>query len=93
MTGIYCAGCGSQRALHQLLHLNFKQMLDYNALFALGFFVILYNFSIKAINHLFNKEYYNYIYHPKTPMIIGVFVILFWILRNIDMYPFSILAP
>lgn len=31
ITGLKCPGCGSQRALHQLLHLNIAQAFSYNA--------------------------------------------------------------
>ncbi|WP_416135560.1 DUF2752 domain-containing protein [Aquimarina sp. 2201CG5-10] len=93
LTGLHCPGCGSQRALHQLLHFNFIKTLDYNALYILGIATIIYNLSIKTANKYFKKEYYNYLYHPKTPLFIGIIIIVFWILRNIDIYPFNILAP
>ena len=32
-TGIYCPGCGSQRATHQLLNLNILGVLEENVLF------------------------------------------------------------
>ncbi|WP_103067948.1 DUF2752 domain-containing protein [Aquimarina sediminis] len=93
LTGFHCPGCGSQRALHQLLHFNIIETLNYNALYILGIGTIVYNLSIKAINKYGNKDYYNILYHPKTPIVIGVIIVLFWILRNIDVYPFNLLAP
>jgi len=35
-TGLQCPGCGSQRALHEILHLNFAAAFSYNPLFVLG---------------------------------------------------------
>ena len=35
LTGLSCPGCGTQRAIHQLLHLNFAEALKYNASLAL----------------------------------------------------------
>lgn len=32
LTGLKCPGCGSQRALHQLLHFHFRAAFGYNAL-------------------------------------------------------------
>ena len=32
LTGFKCPGCGSQRAIHSLLHLDFCQAFRYNAL-------------------------------------------------------------
>lgn len=34
-TGLECPGCGSQRAIHGLLHLDFKAAFRYNALMVL----------------------------------------------------------
>lgn len=92
-TGLYCPGCGSQRATHQLLHFNFLGVLQQNLLYVLGLFVLIYNYSIIGLNYFFNKNYYNYINHPKTPIIILIIVLLFWFFRNIPSYPFNLLAP
>ena len=93
LTGYHCPGCGSQRAIHQILHFNILGMINHNALFIVGILIILYHNTIRILNHYSLKKYYNYIYHPKTPMILGVLIILFWILRNIPIHPFSCLAP
>jgi len=92
-TGIYCPGCGSQRAIHHLLNFNFYGVVQQNILFIFGLLIIIYFWTIKGLNLIFNKKYYNYIYHPKTPIIILIFVVLFWILRNISYYPFNLLSP
>jgi len=93
LTGLHCPGCGSQRALHQLLHFNIIQTLNHNALYIVGILTIVYNLVIKGINHYSKKNYFNYLYHTKTPIIIGIIVVAFWILRNIPHEPFSCLAP
>lgn len=92
-TGLYCPGCGSQRATHHLLNLNFIGIVQQNVLYILGGFFIIYHLSVISINKLFRKTYYNVVYHPKTPIIVLIIVILFWILRNISVYPFNLLAP
>ena len=92
-TGIYCPGCGSQRAMHHLLNFNFYGVVQQNILFIFGILTVTYYWTIKVLNLIFNKKYYNYIYHPKTPVLILIFVILFWILRNISYYPFILLSP
>jgi hypothetical protein len=93
ITGIYCPGCGSQRATHQLLNFNFFGVLNQNILYAAGLLLFLYHGIILTLNKFFGKNRYNYIYHPKTPIVILFFIILFWILRNIPIYPFNLLAP
>jgi len=92
-TGIYCPGCGSQRATHQLLHLNILGVLQQNILYLFGVLLIGYHLIVTSLNLFFKKHIYNYLYHPKTPIIILIIVIVFWILRNIPYYPFNLLAP
>ena len=92
-TGIFCPGCGSQRATHELLHFNFLGILNQNILYVVGLLILGYHILITGINLLFKKNIYNYVYHPKTPLVILVFIILFWIIRNIPIYPFNLLAP
>ncbi|SFS31810.1 Protein of unknown function [Lutibacter maritimus] len=92
-TGIYCPGCGSQRATHYLLNLNFIGVVKQNVLYILGLCIIVYHFLIIAINAVLKKRIYNYIYHPKTPLIILIIVLLFWVLRNLPFAPFHLLAP
>lgn len=92
-TGIYCPGCGSQRATHQLLNFNIIGVLNQNILFAAGILLFLYHGTILTLNKFFGKKMYNYIYHPKTAIIILILIILFWILRNIPLFPFNLLAP
>lgn len=92
-TGIYCPGCGSQRATHHLLNFNLFGILQQNVLYLIGLVVLGYHFIILSINFGLNKNYYNYLYHPKTPVILFVIIIIFWILRNIPKYPFNLLAP
>ena len=92
-TGIYCPGCGSQRATHQLLNFNILGVLHQNVLYFISIFVFGYHFIITSFNLIFKKNIYNYIYHPKTPIMMLIVIIVYWILRNIPFYPFNILAP
>jgi hypothetical protein len=92
-TGIYCPGCGSQRATHQLLQFNLLGVLQQNILYFAGIILIAYHVIVTSLNLYVKKNIYNYLYHPKTPIIILIIVIIYWILRNIPYYPFNILAP
>lgn len=92
-TGVYCPGCGSQRATHHLLNFNFWGVVQQNVLYIFGLAIIVYHLIIEGLNLIFKKNIYNYIYHPKTPIIILIFVIIFWIARNIPYQPFNWLAP
>lgn len=92
-TGLYCPGCGSQRATHQLLNFNFLGVVNQNVLYALGILLFVYNGLIIITIKYFKKSYYNYMYHPKTPIILLILIIVFWVLRNLPYYPFNMLAP
>lgn len=85
ITGLYCPGCGSQRAIHDLMHLNIFEAINHNALmfFMFTFGIGLYLYSKKKFSDL--------IYHPKSPLIIFGIIFLFGVLRNLDKFHF--LAP
>jgi hypothetical protein len=85
ITGLYCPGCGSQRAIHDLMHLNIFEAINHNALmfFTFTFGIGLYLYS--------KKKFYDLIYHPKSPLIIFGIIFLFGVLRNLDKFHF--LAP
>lgn len=89
ITGFYCPGCGSQRALHHLLNGNIGQSLSFNPLLFLTILLIFYNLLLL----LFLKTTSNLLYNRFSPIIIVVVVIIFTTLRNLPQYPFSLLAP
>ena len=93
ITGYYCPGCGSQRAIHSLLHLDFAGVVSYNFLFIPAFLLIIYHYLHPILNRIFNWKLPNIFYFKSTPWIIFGFIVAFWILRNLPFYPFSVLAP
>lgn len=82
LTGLQCPGCGSQRAIHSLLHLNILKAFYYNALLV---------FTLPVIVILLLAEYYRcskLVFYIKihNKMYIWcylVIVMLWWIVRNI----------
>lgn len=93
LTGYYCPGCGSQRAIHSLLHLNFAGVVNNNFLFFPALLVIGYHYSHPVLNKNFGWKLPNIFYKKVTPWVIFGIVLLFWVLRNLMFYPFSTLAP
>lgn len=88
LTGYQCPGCGSQRAIHNLLHLKIYQAIKENMLLIL------------SIPYLLIGAYFD-IFKPKTqksfklqkilfglPAIWIVFfiIIIYWIVRNLEFY-------
>ena len=92
-TGIYCPGCGSQRAAHHLLNLDFVRAIQQNILFIIGLFGLVYYYFVEISNNFFRKKYTNLLKQQKTLLIILVIVVLFFILRNLSFFPFNWLAP
>ncbi len=93
LTGLYCPGCGSQRAVHHFLNGHVFDGIKHNYLIMLLPSVLIYDWSIILINKYFNKNIKNILHNSKTTYAILITVLLFWILRNVNFYPFSILAP
>jgi hypothetical protein len=93
LTGAYCPGCGSQRALHSLLHFDIAGVVSYNFLFLPAALLLLYHYIHPVLNNYFKWKLPNLFYLKSTPWVIFAVVILFWIFRNLPWYPFSVLAP
>ncbi|MBO4495098.1 MAG: DUF2752 domain-containing protein [Clostridiales bacterium] len=95
MTGLYCPGCGETRALHALLHGHIIQAFDYNLLFPFVVIIMGWLFLVGLTTLICRKRV---MWLPETfpawlGIVIGVVVVLFTVLRNIPVWPFSILAP
>lgn len=93
-TGFYCPGCGSQRAVHLLLHGDVFGAFRFNPLMVLTLPILIYGLGITAANWIFGTSYRFMLFYSKL-FIFGYFglAILYWILRNLTFYPFNLLAP
>ena len=89
ITGFYCPGCGSQRALHDILHLDLPGAAENNILVIPALLVIIY----QLICQFLKPKHQNILYYSSAPWIILVIIVIFWILRNLPFYPFTLLAP
>lgn len=82
LTGLKCPGCGSQRAIHQLLHLHVGEALHYNALAVVALPVL----AFLLFAELFRRRFPRLALASSGPAFswsILVVVVLWWILRNI----------
>ena len=93
LTGYHCPGCGTLRALHQLLHGNVIGALGFNPLTVLSLPFIAYSYAAGGDTRLPCAGTAPCL-HPTGwiwALLIGV--IAFWVLRNVSVAPLTILAP
>jgi hypothetical protein len=89
-TGLYCPGCGGQRAFHAILHGDIVAAAQNNLLI----FLVLPLTGLKLIEELTNKKIFPPIFYSRNIILpILLFVILFAISRNIPVEPFKYLTP
>ena len=88
LTGYQCPGCGSTRALHQLLHGHVVAAFELNPFFLLAIPFLLY----ALIRYSVVVMHGGVPHHNRLPpaYIYGLFVVVvsFWIFRNTPFYPF-----
>ena len=92
LTGLHCPGCGGTRCLHALLHGNLAQAVAYNGLTivlipALAVYGVRKTYSVKTGKPM------RRLFPPWSVYLMLSLIIAFWIMRNINIYPFSLLAP
>lgn len=88
ITNLECPGCGSQRAIHQLLHLNFLAAIKFNLLLVIFLPILTYYFTLKIISKVLQRNFikFNVFLHKTTPYFVGIITLIFWILRNTVSY-------
>lgn len=83
LTGYECPGCGSQRAIHSLLHLDILAALKYNA------------FMIVALPYILLGGYFEYfggkqrfpslekvLFGRWAALFLLTFILVYWVVRN-----------
>lgn len=84
LTGFDCPGCGSQRAIHHLLHLDVRNAFYSNPLLILA---IPYIITGIYFEYFGGREKYprirRIIYGKRAIIIVLLVIVLFWIGRNI----------
>ena len=93
MTGIYCPGCGALRAGHALLHGHVLAALDYNVLFVVALPFLAYALAAQAIEAVTGKRIPVYRLSGLEAKAILWTLLAFTLLRNLPVYPLSVLAP
>lgn len=76
--GLDCPGCGSQRAFHALLHLQFGEAFRFNPL-AIASIPLLVCDRLRG---------YPLLRHARAPGVVLAIVLAYAVLRNLSFYPY-----
>ena len=90
MTGLHCPGCGALRGLHELLHGHWLAAARMNCLLFPGLPAIggVYLYQGRR-----NKDGATFLQSPKFGWCALAGGFLFCVLRNLPVFPFTLLAP
>lgn len=88
-TGLYCPGCGSTRAVHQLLHGHFLSALHSNAMIVLAWPALLcWGVTILCARQRPDQPMPRWL-----PWFLLSAIMVFGVIRNIPVAPFLALIP
>jgi hypothetical protein len=93
LTGWYCPGCGSLRALHQLLLGNFTAAWALNPLAIVLMPFLAYGTASYALFEIHGQHLPRLFLPAVWIRVLCAVIILFGIARNIPLHPFELLAP
>lgn len=93
LTGWYCPGCGSLRAIHQLLHANVRAAWAMNPLTVILLPFLMYGLASFALFEIRGEGLPQPFLRGAWIRALCAAIILFGIARNLPLYPFDLLAP
>jgi len=93
LTGWYCPGCGSLRALHQLLHGNLHAAWAMNPLMILLLPFVCYGLASHGLGAIRGRRLPQLFLPAIWIQALGCVIIVYGIVRNLPFHPFDLLAP
>lgn len=94
VSGYYCPGCGAGRACFSILHGRFAQAFRYNPLLCLLLpWLALYLGACGVQWLLTGRETISRRIPIELAYVLLAVVLLYGVVRNIEVYPFTLLAP
>ena len=95
LTGIYCPGCGAGRCVTALLHLDLYAAFRFNPLMFITLPFVLYYLLKIYLAFVFGRDMLPApsIRKKAFGIIVLSVVLAYFLLRNIPVYPFTLLAP
>ena len=93
LTGWYCPGCGSLRAIHHLLHGNLHAAWAMNPLTVVLLPFLAYGLASFALFEIRGEGLPQPVLRAAWIRALCAAILLFGIARNLPLYPFNLLAP
>ncbi|HEY2146552.1 MAG TPA: DUF2752 domain-containing protein, partial [Pirellulales bacterium] len=95
LTGLHCPGCGTLRAMHELLHGRIAAALAMNPLSTCAIPIMIgapiWSIASRRWRPSARRAGRRWTVHPAWLLVTAI--IAFGILRNVPVYPFTLLAP
>ena len=92
-TGLFCTGCGTQRALHEIYNGQLFNALHQNLLFTIMYSLCIIDFILILLKQEKIRPFTLLSSYKKLSLVILVIVIVFTVTRNINIPFFQLLAP
>lgn len=93
LTGLNCPGCGLTRGFHALFHGDLSGALHFNALLPVYLFVFAYLFVSLVSIAVRGRGIQLNILRPNLIWSFFIIAMVFGVVRNFPVYPFTLLAP
>ncbi len=93
LTGFACPGCGLTRGFHSLFHGDIIPAIDFNALIPVWAVIFSWVFFSLALTAIRGKGLPMWPTYPKFLWVFLIVLIGFGVLRNVPIWPFTILFP
>jgi hypothetical protein len=93
LTGWYCPGCGSLRAIHQLLMGNLRAAWAMNPLTIVLLPFLTYGLASHALYEIRGRGLPQPFLRAAWIHVLCAAILLFGIVRNLPLHPFNLLAP
>ena len=93
LTGWYCPGCGSLRALHALLHGDFGQAWAMNPLTVMLLPFLSYGLVSEAVRQVRGTGLPVPMFSAGQIRVLFMVIVVFGVVRNLPVRPFALLAP